>query len=247
MDFDEFKHHFEEQVGHKHRTKLFGSIYDTKFSPRVHHSKHTKHVKTIIDNHDVHHLDEKEKEFRKKQDIENHDACSPVKAYLKGRGTPDFYKNYKGVLVKDLEREKVKQAKKSDLVLTSIIPPSPTNSTKTSYSKRKRRLSYVGLTKNQVQDLWRKGVRAALGVRKWQRAASHAKQRLKHIPFHTGANMDHKDHSHIMLERRSSMHLEQYNKHMPVAKIITAGAPKRHHALREVRNVDNDHHDFVLV
>ena len=137
------------------------------------------------------------------------------------------------------------------LVLSAILPPSPTNSEtqqrKQSYSKRKRRLSYVGLTNKKVQELWRKGVRAAIGVRKWQRAASHAKQRLKHIPFHTGADMDHSNHSHIMLERRSSMHLKNFNKHMPMAKVITAGAPKRHHALREVRNVDNDHHDFVLV
>ena len=39
----------------------------------------------------------KEKDFKKKQDIESHDECSPVKAYLKGRGTPDFYKNYKNL------------------------------------------------------------------------------------------------------------------------------------------------------
>ncbi len=255
MSFDEFKHHFEEQVGHKHRTKLFTSIYDTKFSPRVHHTKHDQHVKKIIEDHHHNHLDEEEKDFKMKQDIEKHPEHSPVKAYLKGRGTPDFYTNYKGVLVKDLiiaaGGKKKKQNDDENLILSSIIPPSPTNSDKMkrkgSYSKRKRRLSYVGLTNKKVQELWRRGVRAAVGVRKWQRAASHAKQRLKHIPFHTGAHGNHTDHSHVMLERRSSMHLKQYNKHMPIAKVITAGAPKRHHALKEVRNVNNDHHDFVLV
>ena len=48
-------------------------------------------------------------------------------------------------------------------------------------------------------------------------------------------------------ERRSSMHLRKFNEHLPIAGVLTAASPKRHHALREVRNVDNDHHDYVHV
>ena len=45
MSFDDFKHHFDENVGHKHRTKLYTSIYESRFSPRVHHTKHSGSVK----------------------------------------------------------------------------------------------------------------------------------------------------------------------------------------------------------
>merc|ERR1711871_918035 len=103
---------------------------------------------------------------------------SIVDVYLRNATTPEFYQNI------------------PESVLKKPAPPP-----KVLPNRRGRRLSYIGLTKQRAGEMYRKGLRAAIGVRKLQLAAGRAEVRKKHMPFHTGADVNHVDKHHNRIER----------------------------------------------
>jgi hypothetical protein len=159
------------------------------------------------------------REFMKKMDHAKAAAApqgpepTVVDLYVRNTSTPEFYRS-------------VAAAKGS--VQAQPTPP-PTMRP----NRRGRRLSYIGLTKKRAGELYRKGLRAAVGVRRLQRAAGHAEERKRHIPFHTGADGKHVDKHHERIERGVSMHLGKFEAHIPAARTLKAAAPRKHHVLGE--------------
>ena len=217
MDFNHFKHHFEEDVGHKHRTELFPSTMSGSFSPR---RPPPKAIQSFVEEQST-----TVEEAIKKEQSEIREG-SVVEKYVRS-GTPAFRER---VTFAGNEAESGGSRVRASSIASSITSP-----------RRRRRLSYVGLTKEKAHYLWRKGVRAAVAVRKFQRHAAHAKVRKKHIPFHTGADEAHTDDNHERLERLASIGLGEHTT-VPAAKLLHAAAPKRHHVVKANRDGTEWHH-----